>query len=307
VIEGLTSTPKYLLSKYLYDEIGDRLFQKIMELEEYYLTSCELEIFSTYKDEMLDFFSSNCDLFHLIEFGAGNAFKTKVLIQRLVERNMAYEYNPIDISKNVIDSLTRDLRNLYPGMQLSPINKEYYSAVEEMSSRDTCKKVILFLGSNIGNFTSDEAHDFFGTLAQKMSPGDQLMTGFDLKKDPGIILAAYNDCKGVTRDFNLNLLHRIRRELNSDIDPAQFYHYPVYDPVEGKAKSYLVSKLDQEAIIGNSPVSIRFEKGEPIFMEISQKYDMAEIEEYSERAGFRILENFYDRKGYFVNSLWEFI
>ena len=305
VIDGLTSIPKYLQSKYFYDKEGDRLFKEIMELEEYYLTRCEFEIFTLYKDEMMDLFSSSCDSFHLIEFGAGDASKTKVLIRHFLEGEMAFEYNPIDISANVINTLASDLQENLPDLRLAPINMEYFSALEEISKKDTCKKVILFLGSNIGNFTSEQSDEFFGTLASKMSRGDQMLTGFDLKKDPGVILAAYNDSKGITSDFNLNLLHRIRVELGWDIDPAKFYHYPVYDPQEGAAKSYLVSRLEQDIILENHPYTIHFSEGETIFMEISQKYSVEDISGFASRAGFHILKNFFDPKGYFVNSLWE--
>ena len=304
---GLTSSPKYLPSKYFYNEKGDRLFQKIMELDEYYLTRCEYEILSDYKNVMLECFSSNCDSFHLVEFGAGDAIKTKVLIEHLLNNDMSFEYNPIDISGNAIRILTSEFKKSYPGLRIAPINKEYFTAVEEIGTKDTCKKVILFLGSNIGNFPPDQAHKFFGTLALRLAKGDQLLTGFDMKKDPCVILSAYDDSKGVTRDFNLNLLHRIRSELNSDIDPDNFYHYPLYDPQDGAAKSYLVSKLKQEVMIDTIPLKISFEAGETIFMETSQKYSVDDITAYAEQAGFRILENFFDRKRYFVNSLWELI
>jgi dimethylhistidine N-methyltransferase len=302
---GLASSPKYLPSKYFYDKKGDLLFQEIMELDEYYLTRCESEILSGNRSEMLGYFSGNCDSFHLVEFGAGDASKTKVLIEHILDSDLDFEYNPIDISGHVIGMLTKDLQQLFPSLKVAPMNMEYFDAVAQIGKKDSCKKVILFLGSNIGNFTPVEAHEFFGTLAGRMSKGDQLMTGFDLKKDPRIILAAYNDSKGVTRDFNLNLISRIRRELHSDMDPDNFYHYPVYDPCLGAARSYLVSKFKQQIRIDAIPLKIDFEEGEPILMENSYKYDMIDIETYAERAGFRILANFYDGKRYFVNSLWE--
>lgn len=161
------------------------------------------------------------------------------------------------------------------------------------------------MGSNIGNFTEKEADVFFSRLADSLQPGDQLLTGFDLKKDPAIILAAYNDPKGVTRDFNMNLLKRINREIHADFDISKFYHYPIYDRVSGAARSYLVSTKRQEVSIGEDPIIFNFEKDEPIFMEISQKYSLEDIENYAARAGFRIIGNFFDKRKYFVNSLWE--
>ena len=305
VKRGLTSSPKFLSSKYFYDKRGDKIFQEIMALDEYYLTDCEYEIFSVHKEALLEHFVSECDLFHLVEFGAGDALKTKVLLHYFMDRKVAFEYNPIDISGSAIDKLRADLDRKLPELPVVPMNQEYFMAVETMALNSTCKKVILFLGSNIGNFTEKEADRFFSRLGDMLQSGDQLLTGFDLKKDPEVILAAYNDPGGVTRNFNLNLLERINRELDGDFKPEHFYHYPVYDPVDGAAKSYLISSKRQQVRIGANPTIIEFEKDEPIFMEISQKYSLRDIENYAARAGFKITAHFFDKRKYFVNSLWE--
>jgi len=302
---GLSGSPKSLSSKYLYDAEGDRLFQQIMALDEYYLTDCEFEIFSDYKDQLLSQFSGTCEQFHLMEFGAGDAYKTRILIEYFIDEQAVFEYNPIDISENAILSLVQNLNGEFPELQIRPINLEYFDAVKEVSRKDTCKKVILFLGSNIGNFQMEEANHFFTNLGSILQAGDQLLTGFDLRKDPGTILAAYNDPKGITAEFNLNLLRRINRELNADFKPEFFYHYPMYDPETGSARSYLVSTEKQEVNIGTIPLHVSFEKGEPIYMEISQKYGMEDIRKFAEKSGFIIAENYFDRRKYFVNSLWE--
>ena len=305
VKSGLGDSPKHISSKYFYDKQGDLLFRQIMELEEYYLTDCEYEIFSLHKQEMLDYFKSSCEHFHLIEFGAGDAYKTRLLIEHFLRKKVLFEYNPIDISASVILNLEKDLGNEFPELKLAAINLEYFEAVEEFSRKDTCKKVILFLGSNIGNFSMMEAHDFFSTLASILQKGDQVMVGFDLRKDPEIILAAYNDSSGITQEFNLNLLRRINRELDADFDIESFYHYPVYDPKSGAARSYLISRKQQEVNIMAIPMRVKFEKAEPIFTEISQKYSLEEIREFAMRAGFLHTANFFDSRNYFVNSLWE--
>ncbi len=305
VMQGLSSSPKFLSSKYLYDKNGDRLFREIMDMEEYYLTRSELEIFTSNKEAILEHFSGSCESFRMVEFGPGDARKTKVLIEHFLKKNVLFEYNPIDISGNAIRMLSEDLAGTFPALQMAPVNLEYFDALDRIRKKDACKKAILFLGSNIGNFSSDQALDFFSTLAGKMSGEDQLLIGFDLKKDPAVILAAYNDRKGITRDFNLNLLHRINRELGSDLNPDDFYHFPVYDPLEGAARSYLVSRLAHQVTIGSIPLKIRFEKGEPVFMEVSWKYSMGDINGFAEKSGFRVVENFFDKKRYFVNSLWE--
>jgi len=302
---GLSGSPKFLSSKYLYDREGNRLFQQIMALDEYYLTDCEYEIFSDYKKQLLSHFSGSCEQFHLMEFGAGDAYKTRILINYFIDEQTVFEYNPIDISENAILSLVQDLNGEFPELQIRPINAEHFDAVKEISRKDTCEKIILFLGSNIGNFQMEEAYQFFANLGSILQTGDQLLTGFDLRKDPGTILAAYNDSKGITAEFNLNLLRRINRELNADFKPECFYHYPLYDPETGAARSYLVSMEKQEVNIGTIPQCVSFEKGEPIYMEISQKYSLEDIRKFAENTGFVLIENYLDGREYFVNSLWE--
>jgi dimethylhistidine N-methyltransferase len=305
VKSGLSAKKKSLSSKYFYDEKGDKLFQQIMDLKEYYLTDCEYEIFTCHKQDLLDHFTSPCDLFHLIEFGAGDAYKTKVLISHFLEKQASFEYNPIDISKNAVDSLVGDLRSEFAGLALDAINMEYFAAVEKLSRKDTCKKVVLFLGSNIGNFSMDEAQDFFSRLGSILQPGDQLLTGFDLRKNPETILEAYDDPSGITAAFNLNLLERINRQLGADFDTGSFYHYPLYDPISGQARSYLISRKAQEVNIEAIPLKVSFEESEPIFVEISQKYSLEEIHQFAERAGFQVAKDYLDERKYFVNSLWE--
>jgi dimethylhistidine N-methyltransferase len=305
VKKGLTSSPKYLFSRYFYDEAGDQLFQQIMGLDEYYLTDCEYEILSTHRAALLKHFRSECDLFHLVEFGAGDAYKTKILLGHLLEQDVDFQYNPIDISGHAIDKLVGDLKTSYPLLSVESMNHEYFRAVEDLSLKSACKKIILFLGSNIGNFTCKETDAFFGRLAEILKPGDQLLVGFDLKKDPAVILAAYNDSKGITRDFNLNLLRRINRELDADFELDGFYHRPVYDIENGAALSYLVSRQNQKVSIRAIPAEIEFDREEPIFVEISQKFSLDDIAGFAARAGFRIIDNFFDEREYFVNSLWE--
>jgi len=305
ILQGLTSDPKYIPSKYFYDETGDELFQQIMTLDEYYLTDAEFEILSENKDDLLQHFNHSCKNFHLIEFGAGDAYKTKTLLKHFAGLKINFEYNPIDISANAIDSLMLDIQKTIPGIEVFPYNLEYDRALDVIDSKDTCRKIVLFLGSNIGNFNQEETIVFFMGINKKLKPGDLLLTGFDLKKDPGVILAAYNDAKGVTGKFNLNVLARINREFGANFDLNAFYHYPVYDPVEGAAKSYLVSLKEQVVEIKALEMEVSFYPFESIFTEISQKYDMEMIRHYARESGFHISKNYFDQRNYFVNSLWE--
>ena len=151
----------------------------------------------------------------------------------------------------------------------------------------------------------EDARIFFSRLGSILQKGDQLLVGFDLKKDPEIILAAYNDASGITREFNLNLLRRINRELDADFDIGAFFHYPVYDPLDGAARSYLISRKKQEVTIAGIPMHVSFDKDEPVFTEISQKYSLEDISGFADHGGFKLVRNFFDRRDYFTNSLWE--
>ena len=227
VRKGLTSSPKYLSSKYFYDAAGDQLFQQIMQLDEYYLTDCEYEILSMHKAALLKHFMGKCDLFHLVEFGAGDAYKTKILLRHFLDQDVDFEYNPIDISGHAIDKLLDDLNRNLPQLTVVPMNHEYFTAVEDLNLKSTCKKIILFLGSNIGNFTWKETDAFFGRLAEILQQGDQLLVGFDLKKDPDEL----NNC--FTRTEYKEIISTLTREL---IDYCEKYEDPTGQMPEVKSK-----------------------------------------------------------------------
>lgn len=305
VREGLSSEPKYLHSKYFYDEIGDDLFQQIMELEEYYLTNCEAEIFENQKNEILQYFSEDNSFFDLIEFGAGDGHKTKILLNHFVDNKVNLNYIPIDISKSVLTSLTLDLNKTLPDLVIKPICDDYFHALEELNKVDHNKKIILFLGSNIGNFRGDNAIPFLKHLRAEMNEKDLLLIGFDLMKDPKVILDAYNDKKGITSEFNINLLDRINRELGGNFNRANFSHYPSYNPITGESKSYLISLQKQTVWIERLSQSFNFERWEPIFTEISQKYNLKDIDHLANHSGFKVKKNLFDARKYFADSLWQ--
>lgn len=301
VLKGLTASPKYLQSKYFYDATGDALFQQIMHLPEYYLTRSELEILSGQTRDIAD--ALGATPFNLVELGAGDASKSFYLLKELHRRNPEQAYYPIDISENIINHLQRTLPAKLPGLQVQGLRGEYMDMLKAMDYLSARRKVVMFMGSSIGNFTPDEAVKFCRKLREQLQPGDLLLIGFDLRKHPRTILDAYNDHRGVTRDFNLNLLTRINRELKADFDINQFDHFPVYDPISGACKSYLISRADQTVQLGDH--SIRFKKDEPVFMEISQKYSLDETRQLAAAAGFRPVQYFFDEKRWFTDVLWE--
>ncbi|MFT6815505.1 MAG: L-histidine N-alpha-methyltransferase [Sphingobacteriales bacterium] len=305
VIEGLSSMPKELSSKYFYDELGDSLFQAIMHLDEYYLTKSEFEIFSSNKARLTELFSSNCDTFNLIEFGAGDGLKTKVLLKHMVETGVDFTYIPIDISQNAINKLEASLKDEIPMLKVDGVVNEYFGALEEISKKNQSKNVILFLGSNIGNFNDDLAHDFLSQINKSLKGNDLLLIGFDLKKNPKKILAAYNDKQGITKAFNLNLLSRINKEFEGDFDLGKFDHYPMYNPINGECRSFIISLAKQQVTLKKLNKSFDFALDEPIFMEISRKYDLQHINNLALKTQFRVKENIFDCKHFFVDSIWE--
>lgn len=301
VKKGLLSDQKYLPSKYFYDAKGDALFQAIMQLEEYYLTRAEYEILNTNSSKIVDILESENDL-SLLELGAGDGTKTQLLLGEMLSRNLDFKYVPIDISKNAIEKLSHRLKLKYPKLQMNPIVDTYEEAIKSL---DAQPKLILFLGANIGNYSKAEAEVFLKQIYDAMSPGDLILIGFDLMKNPQTILNAYNDKNGVTKAFNLNLLSRINKELDANFDLLKFDHYPIYNPESGEAKSYLVSQSQQKVHLGVLNLSVSFDSGEIIFTEVSNKYRVKEIQNMGNSLGFRTVEELYDCKHYFLDILWQ--
>lgn len=300
---GLEGSPKTLPSRYFYNSKGDELFQLIMKLPEYYPTRSEYEIFSTRKQDMLELFHNGGDAFQLIEFGAGDGTKTKVLLKHLVAQSVDFTYVPIDISEHVLIQLQESLALEIPQCEVKTMPYEYFDALERLSANSKLRKVILFLGSNIGNFTGERAKLFLQGLADRMNPNDLLMIGMDLKKDPKTILDAYNDAQGITREFNLNLLDRINEELGANFNRQYFTHYPTYNPLTGETKSYIVSTRQQEVHIEALNQTFHFEAWEAVQTELSQKYDVPQIEYMATSAGFQIKSLLYNCKHWFVDAV----
>ena len=201
--------------------------------------------------------------------------------------------------------LTEKFQTCFPALQMKAQTGDYFQILESLQSTSPRRRVLLFLGSNIGNFSLVQAIDFFRRLRQVMNPHDLLFIGFDLHKDPRVILRAYDDAQGVTAAFNLNFLHRMNRELGADFDPQQFSHNAIYHPVECAARSFLISHTRQDVYVKALQQNFSFKPWEPIFMEISQKYSLEMIDELAQKSGFQVVRNFFDGQHYFADSLWE--
>ncbi|MDR4952800.1 L-histidine N(alpha)-methyltransferase [Chryseobacterium sp. ES2] len=303
VLNGLQNTPKKLSSKYFYDKIGDHLFQQIMAMPSYYLTRCELDIFKNKTDELIDLLIPGNEPFDLIELGAGDAMKSTYLLEQLIRKGIDFTYMPIDISGNILSILHKKLSSQLPELKITCLEGDYFEMLQKAASLSDRRKVVLFLGSNIGNMSPEEADDFCLHLNSNLSAKDRVLVGFDLKKNPHIILEAYNDKEGITASFNLNLLTRINNELGGNFDLKQFQHYQTYDPVSGACRSFLISLISQEVTIDHTKIS--FEENELIDMEISQKFSPEKIRELGEKSGFTITGEIKDAKKWFVDSIWQ--
>lgn len=303
VVKGLSSSPKSLSSKYFYNEEGDRLFQKIMGLKEYYLTRAEFEIIETNRTEICKIFSTG-DAIDVIELGAGDGIKTRLLLEELVNHNIDFNYYPVDISANALEVVSTSLRLSFPSISVIPVQDEYFSALGFLGRVNNRKKVVLFLGANIGNLNNEEVKAFLKGLNKNLQNGDVVFIGIDLKKNPETILAAYNDESGVTAAFNFNLLKRINNELDADFNLDSFIHSPTYDSQSGETKSYLESKFKQTVYIKAADLVVHLEEGERVQTELSKKYSLDEVEKLSAESNFQVIENFHDHKKYFLNTVW---
>lgn len=303
VERGLLANPKFLQSKYFYDDNGSRIFQEIMQMPEYYLTDSEFEILSLQSNKILEAVDFDVP-FNIIELGAGDGFKTFKLLEYVVKKNLKVTYIPIDISQEAMESLSQSLEKRLPDLKVEPKVGDYFSILKKMEANGR-PNLLLFLGSNIGNYKAEEAKNLLHLFNENMKMGDKILVGIDLKKNPSVIFQAYSDPHGITKKFNLNLLIRMNRELQADFQIEDFDFYCHYNPISGEVRSYLVSLKDQYVKIGAIEKTIHFKRNEIIWTELSKKYDTEEIEMMAQSTGFKVLKNFVDCKHYFADSLWQ--
>lgn len=303
VQKGLDETPKTLPSKYFYNKKGDALFVEIMNLPEYYLTRSEFDIFKNKTQELISAFKIKPDnYFELIELGAGDGLKTKELLKTLDSENYNFDYFPIDISSNALSLLETDLKQQIPNLSVKPQQGDYFKVLDSLKMSKK-PKVILFLGSNIGNMTDDEAAQFIYNLGNNLQKDDKLLLGVDLIKPENIVLPAYNDEQGITAKFNLNLLERINEELGGNFNLNNFKHQPEYNETDGIAKSFIVSTAKQTVEITSINKRYNFAEGEKIHTEISRKYNDELIKTIILKTDLTIQDKIVDSKSYFADYI----
>jgi dimethylhistidine N-methyltransferase len=298
---GLSARPKSLKPKYFYDALGSQLFEAICLLPEYYLTRAEAEIFERRSAEII----AQLDLpISVVELGSGSSIKTRYLIEAALSRQRELLYQPIDISETILELSAEKLLKDYPGLRIAGQVGDYTRSFAIAERRDKEKVLVLFLGSNIGNYTPDEARALLGQFRRALRPGDGLLLGADLKKSAAIIEPAYDDALGVTAAFNLNLLLRINRELGGDFDLARFRHRAVFNEEQSRVEIHLVSLAEQTVNIRSLGMRVDFQAGETIHTENSYKHDLSQLASLAEAAGFKPAKTWFDAEERFSCNFW---
>ena len=300
VRKGLSAHPKRFLPKYFYDELGSQLFEAICLLPEYYLTRAENDVLTRYADQIV---ASVDGQKTLLEMGSGSASKTRLIIEALLRRQSELLFMPVDISATALESSSRILLQSYPRLRIEAYAADYFAGLAELGKKPRARTLALFLGSNISNFDLEEALRFLKAMRSVLRKGDALLLGADLKKDPAILEAAYNDALGVTSAFNLNVLARINRELKGTFDLRSFQHRAFYNEEAGRIEIYIESLVNQRVRIEKLDLEVEFAAGELIHTENSYKYDKAGIEKLAAQTGFELSRTWLDSQERFSSNL----
>lgn len=300
VRQGLISAPKTLPCRFFYDEAGSGLFEQICELPEYYPTRTERQILKLCADDLARRFKEPVTL---VELGSGSASKTRLLIEAFLKRHGTLRFMPVDISQDMLEQSSLSLLDSYPGLEIVAVAGSYQKGIEHFRGVLDRPKVILFLGLTLGNQSPSDGAGFLAILRRAMTAEDRMLLGLDRKKDMNILERAYDDEKGITAAFNLNILHRINRELGGSFRPEAFVHRALYNFEKGRVEMHLVSRADQHVEIESLEMSVPFRAGESIHTENSYKFSEEEIQVLAARAGFRIDRQWSDERSWFTETL----
>jgi L-histidine N-alpha-methyltransferase len=299
VAEGLSAAPKRLPCRYFYDTAGSHLFERICQLPEYYLTRTEQSILECGAEEIAE--AAGRDVM-LVEFGSGSSCKTRILMEAFLARQRRLHYVPIDISREFLRASALALLSDYDRLTITAVAAEYNDGIEHLPTHNG-PRLILFLGSNIGNFAPDEAAAFLERVRSNTTGDDRMLVGVDLLKSPSIIEPAYNDSAGVTEAFNKNLLLRVSRELGADFNPDCFEHSAPLVDGPPRIEMRLVSRRNQTVTIRAIGRAFDFRQGEYIHTENSHKYSPAAFEAICRDAGWRVQERWTDDQEWFAVAL----
>jgi dimethylhistidine N-methyltransferase len=302
VRDGLASSPKRLPPWLFYDEAGSQLFEQITELPEYYLTRTERAILAADAGAIIARASAG-ERVRITELGAGSAEKTRLLLSAAVRRQGPVVYEPVDVSASALMAAQERLERELPDVLVAPQVVDYTESFElEVPSSDE-RRLVLYIGSSIGNFDPHEAALILSRVRAALRPDDALLLGVDLVKSPDTLLAAYDDVEGITAAFNRNLLVRLNRELGADFESDAFAHRAVWNAVDSRMEMYLVSEQKQTVRLEALDLTIDFARGETIHSESSYKYQPGQVEAMLSNAGFTPNMTWTDRRGWFAVCL----
>jgi L-histidine N-alpha-methyltransferase len=302
VRDGLEGSAKSLPCRFLYDARGSDLFERICELPEYYPTRAERSILERHAGEIVERAGTPLSL---VELGSGSAEKTRLLIEALIRRQGETVFAPIDVSRSALEQSAVGLLEDHEALRIIAVEAEYADGMRELDGATEARRLILWLGSSIGNLDRESAARFLGELREEMVEHEKLLVGIDLRKEATRLERAYDDARGVTARFNLNLLRRINRELGGDFDEGSFRHVAEYREEEGRVEIALESRCDQVVRIEKLDQQVELDRGERIHTEDSFKYSFAEIDTLAEVAGFRCEARWVDNAGDFSLNLFD--
>jgi L-histidine N-alpha-methyltransferase len=299
VSTGLSAAERSLPCRFFYDEIGSKIFEEICDLEEYYLTRVERMLLRERASDIAGHFDQGATL---VEFGSGSAEKTRVLLEALLAAQASLVYVPIDISRSAIEESAEALLREHPRLSVHAVCGEYETALTVLGNHDSTPRLVLWLGSSVGNLHKPQAAEFLIKVRAGMAASDRLLIGIDLRKSRERLERAYDDSLGVTARFNKNLLTRINRELGADFSPEQFEFRAHYHEDSGCVESSLVSLRDQSVQVAELGQSFAFQQGDKIHTENSYKYSLQEIDELAALSQMRCETRWLDDDGeYSVN------
>lgn len=299
VLLGLSAAPKRLPPKLFYDDEGSRLFELITETPEYYPTRTERGIFERYVYDIAVHAGNNLTL---VELGAGSARKTRLLIQALLRRQLRLDFHPVDVSRAALAAAVANLNGDFSNLCIHPIAVDFSRHLPQLSDLPG-RKLVLFLGSTIGNFEPEEAAAFLVRVRESLTPGDALLLGVDMQKEAAILHAAYNDSQGVTECFNKNILAHINRELGGGFDLDSFRHVAFWNQAMSRIEMHLESRVEQSVWVRALGRTFHFLADERIHTENSYKFSPDSISSLLLEAGLKLERTWTDPRGWFSEVL----
>ncbi|MGD1922545.1 MAG: L-histidine N(alpha)-methyltransferase [Pleurocapsa sp.] len=303
VVNGLQSTPKSIPARYFYDKYGSQLFEQICDLPEYYPTRTEASILKQYAMAIVK--RTRAD--ELVELGSGSSTKTRFILDAYKDMDTPLYYTPVDVSGSMLETTANNLLKNYSKLKIQGKVATYDLAIEQLSTYSLGKRMIIFLGSSIGNFNAEECDRFIQKVTTALNSGDYFLLGIDLyaqlyplgQKPIEVLEAAYNDASGVTAAFNLNMLQHLNNRFQGNFNLELFKHKAIYNTEQNQIEMYLISKENQSVTLDSLNLNIEVKKEEAILTEISRKFNLLQMKEYLDKNSLNLIETYTDDRQWF--------